>query len=109
MKYVLFVTLYQEALGYSDIEMYIAERGWQDWMDQYDSERLGDILKNIYYLANTPLKEIRESRKMSRVKFASIYNIPIRTVENWEGGQNKMPDYTKMMIDYTFFTNDLLE
>lgn len=39
------------------------------------------------------IKEIRESSGMSRAEFSRIYGIPIRTLENWEAGTRKCPDY----------------
>ena len=32
MTYTLFSRLFREADNYNDVEMYIAERGWQDWI-----------------------------------------------------------------------------
>lgn len=103
MKYELFAELYREAQQYTDVELFVAERGWQEWMDAYPAEELGDVLKRIYALAHSTLKETREAAGYSRAKFAREYNITLRTVEAWEYGQNKMSDYTKMLLDYTFF------
>lgn len=108
MKYELFATLYQEALEYTDLDMFVAERGWQEWMDNFDNDKLGDILTTIYTLANMSIKEMRESKKLSRAQFSRIYNIPIRTLENWDGGTRKMTSYDKMLIAYTFFMDDFL-
>lgn len=108
MKYELFATLYQEALEYTDLDMFVAERGWQEWMDNFDNDKLGDILTTIYALANMSIKEMRESKKMSRAQFSRIYNIPIRTLENWDGETRKMTSYDKMLIAYTFFMDDFL-
>lgn len=104
MKYELFASLYNEATNYTDVELFIAERAWQDWMNDYPADSLGDMLKRIYLLAHSTLKETREAAGYSRAKFAREYNIGLRTVEAWEYGQNKIADYTKMLIDYTFFT-----
>ena len=101
MKYELFVTLYNEALDYSDVDMYIAERGWQDWMGGYDN--VGNILKTIYQLATSTLQENREMLGLSRAKFSRRYNIPVRTLENWDAGTREAPEYVKILIDYTLF------
>ncbi|WP_429949414.1 helix-turn-helix domain-containing protein [Enterococcus sp. AZ101] len=109
MKYELFATLYQEALEYNDVEMYIAERGWQDWMDSFDNDKLGVVLTAVYSLANMTIKEMRESKKMSRAQFSRVYNIPIRTLENWDAETRKMTSYDKMLIAYTFFMDGFLD
>ena len=100
MKYELFVKLYGEALEYVDVDLYIAERGWQDWMD--DFENPGQILKSIYNLASMSVKDMRESKGFSRASFSRAYKIPLRSLENWDADVNKAPDYVKMMIAYTF-------
>ena len=44
------------------------------------------------------IKEIREACKMSRAEFSRVYGIPIRTLENWEAGIRKCPDYLLNLI-----------
>lgn len=39
MLYEVFVRIYKEGKEYDNEEMYIAERGWQDWMDRYAGRR----------------------------------------------------------------------
>lgn len=39
------------------------------------------------------IKEIRERTGLSQERFAAKYEIPRRTLENWESGTNKAPDY----------------
>ena len=103
MKYELFTRLYGEALEYSDVDLYIAERAWQDWMDDY--ENVGDVLKAIYQLAHSTLKETREKLKISRAEFSRKYNIPVRTLENWDAAKSEAPSYVKVLIDYTIFSD----
>lgn len=109
MKYELFVTLYKEALEYDSEEFYIAERGWQEWMDQFDDvDKVSYILKRIFFFASHDLREVREERKLSRAKFSRSYAIPLRSVEDWEYGNAKMSNYDKMLVYYTFLMDDLL-
>jgi DNA-binding transcriptional regulator YiaG len=109
MKYELFVILYSEALEYSDLDMYIAERGWQDWMNNFDEDKIGDLLSAVYDLAHKSLKDLRQDRNISRAAFSRLYKIPIRTLEHWDAGTRKIADYTKMLIAYTLFMEDLLD
>ncbi|MDA9472220.1 helix-turn-helix domain-containing protein [Enterococcus sp. 5H] len=106
MDFKLFAILYQEALEYENFEMYTSKHGWQEWMDDFDEKNnLGDILLNIYNLSKMSIEEMRESSEMSQTKFAITYNIPIKIVKDWETGVAKIPDYTQMLIAYTFFCN----
>lgn len=103
MNYKTFATLYSEAAEYNDIDMYICERGWQDWMDSYnDPSQIATDLNKIFDMAKTSLGDIRKNFNLSRAKFCRIYHIPIRTVEDWER-MDRIPDYVKCMICYTLF------
>lgn len=103
MTYKLFLSLYSEALSYADVDMFVAERGWQEWMDQYLTEKLGTMMQEIYFLANTDLKTIREKYGYSRAAFSRLFNIPIRSLEDWDAERRKMPDYVKALICYALF------
>jgi len=45
------------------------------------------------------LKELRAKTKLSQVKFANHFNIPIHTYECWEMGIRKPPIYIVEMIE----------
>lgn len=102
MKFDLFKMLYDEALEETTSEYYIAERGWEDWMDDYDAQEVAEILTSIYTLANSPLKD---SRRTSRAEFARTYGIPLRSVENWEAEDRTPPSYVKLLLDFAQFNN----
>jgi len=108
MKFELFSKLYQEAAEYADTDMYIGERGWQDWMEEYgdeeNSEKIVEILKVIYSLQKMNLREMREANDMTiRAKFCEVYMLKLRTVEDWEAGKSPVPESTKMLVAYSFF------
>ena len=46
------------------------------------------------------LIELRNSSGMSRKEFCEYFHIPYRTVQDWELGQRKMPDYLLHLIAY---------
>ena len=41
-----------------------------------------------------PITQLREITGMSRAEMSRRYNIPVRTLENWEAGVAEAPDYT---------------
>lgn len=104
MKFDLFKILYSEALEESSLEYYIAERGWQEWMDDYEAQDIADILTRIYTLANNPIKN---TRNISRAEFARKFSIPIRTLEDWDSNKiDRDPvGYIKLLIDFAQFNN----
>ena len=46
------------------------------------------------------IKEIRQSTGLSQGKFCEILNIPRRTVQDWEQGLRKCPEYVAELIAY---------
>ncbi len=45
------------------------------------------------------IKEIRTITGLSQKKFGELYNIPARTIENWEGGQRTCPIYVQKLLE----------
>lgn len=46
------------------------------------------------------LIELRESSGMSRKEFCEYFQIPYRTVQDWELGNRKIPDYLLRLMIY---------
>jgi DNA-binding transcriptional regulator YiaG len=47
------------------------------------------------------IKELRAKYKLTQHGLADLIGIPFRTIQNWEGGQRKCPDYVeKLLIFY---------
>ena len=46
------------------------------------------------------IKELRSKAGMTQKSFAEYFDIPKRTIENWEGNINKCPDYLLVLIEY---------
>ena len=113
MKFALFAKLYDEAREYSDLDMYIAERGWQEWMDEYsspdsnDASEITSILTRIYELAHMDLGQLRSEINLSASAFSKLYGIPTRTVQSWEYKERRTPDYALRFISYAIFMDKL--
>ena len=45
-------------------------------------------------------KELRQCSGMNQTQFAKYFEIPLRTVQNWEGGINKCPEYLLKLMQY---------
>lgn len=60
-----------------------------------------DILK-IYAIANLSLRERREKLLgISRAEMHRRYQIPLRTLEDWEAEKYKPADYVEVLLAYT--------
>lgn len=47
----------------------------------------------------TRIEEIRARTGLNRTQFAKLYNIPLRTMEDWEAEKMKPPIYVIELLD----------
>ena len=46
------------------------------------------------------IKQLRTASGLSQAKFAKLLDIPTRTIEDWESGRHKPPDYVLKLIEF---------
>lgn len=46
------------------------------------------------------VKELREKMGMNRVEFCKYFEIPYRTVQDWESGKRELPGYVLRLMWY---------
>ena len=46
------------------------------------------------------IKELRTTAKMTQKAFSDYFGIPKRTIEDWESGRRKPPQYVVDLIEY---------
>ena len=46
------------------------------------------------------IKELRESTGMNRKEFCDYFQIPYRTVTDWERGNRHAPEYALRLLEY---------
>lgn len=51
------------------------------------------------------IKEMRTRTGLTQAQFAQLLGIPKRSIENWERGVSRCPDYVPKFIDY-FLTHE---
>ena len=51
------------------------------------------------------IKEIRKETKLKQIELSKITKIPIRTIQDWEGGRREPPEYLTDLILY-FLKNE---
>lgn len=103
ITYPTFVRLYEEASGYSNLDMYVAERGWQEWMDEYDVDAISEILEKIYTISRMSMRELREWSGYYLAEMSRAYRIPLRTLENWNSGKIAPPEHFVLLFRYAVF------
>ena len=45
------------------------------------------------------LKEMRKLLRLSQSAFGERYNIPVRTIQDWESGRRKAPRYVLELLE----------
>ena len=55
------------------------------------------------------LIEIRKRTGLNRREFAEYFNIPYRTVQDWELGNRQMPEYLFRLIEYKIRMEKLMK
>ena len=59
------------------------------------SYQKGDIMESKDILI-----KLRESTGMNRREFAEYFEIPYRTIQEWELGNRRMPEYLLRLMEY---------
>ena len=55
------------------------------------------------------IKELRSRMGMNRKEFCDYFDIPYRTVQDWEGGKREMPDYVMRLLWYKAEVDKMLK
>lgn len=66
------------------------------------TQRVGIVRKADGEIMNSQqkIKELRESTGMNRKEFCEYFQIPYRTVTDWELGSRHAPDYVMRLMEY---------
>lgn len=108
INYSTFVRLYNEAEQEEDLDIYIAERGWQDWMGTEDNaESVISMLKAIHSTVQLDFAQLRNMLKFSPVEMTQKYNIPSRTRQHWESGEREPADHVRKLLSYAIVMETL--
>lgn len=54
---------------------------------------------NLWRIMKMTIKEMREYLNVSRTEFSRRYNIPIRTLEDWESEKRTPPEYVVQLLE----------
>lgn len=109
MRFETFLKLYGEAVESGSLDLFISERGWQEWMNDFKISEIIKISEEIYFMAHSSLSEIRKKYNFSRAGLSRKYYIPARTLQDWENGTRKAPAYVISMLYYTLLLDIINE
>lgn len=54
------------------------------------------------------IKELREQANMNKAQFSRYFNIPYRTIQDWEQGARKPTPYLVELIEYKLYKEGLI-
>lgn len=107
MKYNLFATLFNEAREYENFDMFLGERGWQEWMNDYSEESIVPIMRKIFTLGKKRIADIiKDYKNMCKDSFLGECGIPYRTLQNWALGTREPAPYVISLIAYAIFESE---
>lgn len=94
--------LYSEASNYADRDAYISDLALSSiWGDHPNAECIPPyriaLLSTIYDAAHATILSLIEQYGMSQTGFSRYFNIPLRSVQAWCGGQRQCPQYVIAM------------
>ena len=55
------------------------------------------------------IKMLREQTGLSRKDFSAHIGVPLRTIEDWEAGRRRPPEYIPRLISYQLKYEELIE
>lgn len=100
INFKTFAVLYGEAKEYSDLDPYILERGWQDWMNHINKNDVAKILTDIYEMSVDGIKGVLKVSSLTLSAFARKLYVPLTTAQKWKAGDRTPPEYTMLMMSY---------
>jgi DNA-binding transcriptional regulator YiaG len=80
-------------------------------IDEYDDELgfshcyttiMEEVIKETF-------KEMRIRSGMTQAEFSEYFEIPKRTIENWESETNKCPDYLRNLMEYKLRKENIIK
>lgn len=98
----LFYTLFGEAVASHDRDTFVSDWSLSSvWGDAPDADIPADridTLARLWDAAHLTIRDIRQHTGLSQAAFATRYCIPTRTLEDWERGVSRCPDYLRLLL-----------
>lgn len=97
-----FSILWGEALTSPDRAEFISDSALSTlWNDPEGTPIPADRLRSLDALwsaAHMSIKDMRQALGLSRPEFSARSLVPVRTLENWESGASKCPEYVRLAL-----------
>lgn len=105
ISYQNFLALRSSAMDCETLDDFIAEEGGS--VESDDVDEVVFLLKAIFASKSRPaINYAREITELSRAEFCRLYKIPLRSMENWEAGVKKPPEYVASFILFSVLSDN---
>lgn len=109
MDFKTYRELYLQAGDYKDFDLYVMERGWQDWMEEYaeednNADRIVAVMDFIYKAYRCNAKELCKLAGIKMTTLTELIGVNYRTVQRWASGEIDFPAHIKLLTSYALFT-----
>ena len=109
MDFKTYRELYLQAGDYKDFDIYVMDRGWQDWMEEYTEEdnnadRIVAVMDFIYKAYRCNAKELCKLAGIKMTTLTELVGVNYRTVQRWASGEIDFPAHIKLLTSYALFT-----
>lgn len=98
INYTLFTDMWDTALKSNSREEYTARWSKYDLADTF-------TLDSVYDMAYGGVRRIRTTIGLSQTSFSEQYEIPRRSLEDWETGKHLPTSYVVKMLAYSVLTD----
>ena len=108
LSFYEFAALLKIAQQCSQWDKFLFESAKHIDYDTCTGERTAQLIWAMKY-AHINIRAIRGISQLSQAEFAERYGISQRSVENWEGGQRRPPEYLISLLAYAVYSDTVSE
>lgn len=96
-----FYLIYTEALASTDRDAFVSDWAlssiWGDDSDE-DIQSRAEEIRKTWDVAHMSVQDLCSRAGIGQSELSRKFCIPLRTVQNWFGGQNRCPQYIILMM-----------
>lgn len=99
MKDKDFFAIWCNALKVGDRDAFISNRSLSSiFVDSDNGKNMADEIGKIWDVAHMTVRDLCNRADIGQSELSKKFCIPLRTVQNWCGGQNQCPPYIVLMM-----------
>ena len=93
-----FNTLFTHAMDDADRDSFISFWESSDIWEDSDGKDHAEQIAEIWDMTHLTMRDIRSHTGLTQAAFGTRFCIPMRTIQDWEGGRRNCPPYVKLLL-----------